>query len=150
MKKSLIVLGICIVAALAWYLLSPIWRVSVANDASPVTPLDGQSSVPVHVRIIAQAAFVPRAHDVQGNALLIEKNGKKILRFENFSTVNGPDLHIYLATGLGGKPYVDLGPIRATRGNVNYELDDSIDLATYRTVLVWCKPFGVLFGSASL
>ena len=158
-KKFMLAVGFCLIVAIAWYLISPIWRVKIADDVSPVSSSSGGSSMSAviaedhrqaQVHVLAEASFVPGAHAVEGKALLIEQSGKHILRFENFDTINGPDLHIYLATGLGGKPYVDLGPIRATHGNVNYELDDSIDLSTYRTVLVWCQPFGVLFSSASL
>lgn len=169
MKKILFVIGCVIIVTVAWYLLSPIWRVKIVNDVSPLAPSAISSSqdseamqsedsahsakqdMLATARIIAEAPFVRGAHDVQGKALLIEQNGKHILRFENFNTINGPDLYIYLSTGLGlqANSFIDLGRIKATRGNVNYALDDSVDITKYRTVMVWCKAFGVLFSSAS-
>ena len=72
------------------------------------------------------------------------------MRFENFESINGPELHIYLASSLSDKDIVDLGPIRGTKGNINYKVDASVDTAKYRYVLVWCKPFKILFSYAEL
>jgi hypothetical protein len=72
------------------------------------------------------------------------------LRFENFETINGPKLHIYLASDLSADDYIDLGEIKATKGNVNYEIPDGTDLEKYNKVLVWCRPFKVLFSYSEL
>jgi len=101
-------------------------------------------------QVIAQGMFMPRAHEVKGKALLISAEEKKILRFEDFETINGPNLHIYLSSDLGGNDYVDLGAIRATKGNVNYEVPSALDAKKYNKVLVWCVPFSVLFSYADL
>jgi len=101
-------------------------------------------------QLIAEGNFVSRAHEVAGRALLIEANGKKIIRFEDFETINGPDLRIYLSSSLGNEDFVDLGPIRATVGNVNYVLPDGVDTNRYDKVLVWCRAFRVLFSYADL
>ena len=45
---------------------------------------------------------------------------------------------------------IDLGIIKATKGNVNYEIPQDIDTTKYNKVLVWCKPFKVLFSYAEL
>jgi len=100
--------------------------------------------------ILSQAEFEARAHDVTGQALLINDQGILTLRFEDFETINGPDLHIYLSRDLKAKDYVDLGKIKATKGNVNYSIPRYTDVTKYHQVLVWCVPFGVLFSSADL
>lgn len=109
-----------------------------------------EDTMPEQVRVIAEAQFKPRAHDVSGKAVLIEQEGAHILRFEDFETINGPDVRIYLASDLSDQDIIDLGPIRATRGNVNYPLPDSVDLNHYTKVLVWCRAFSVLFSYAEL
>lgn len=114
-------------------------KVMVMDDAMPTTP-----------QLVAEALFKPRAHEVEGVAKLIEVDGKKVLRFEDFNTVNGPELHIYLSSELGNDDFIDLGIIKATKGNVNYEIPEGIDTEKYSKVLVWCKPFGVLFSYADL
>jgi len=173
MKKTLILLALVILAAIAWYLLSPIWRVQELDEVSPVAESAGMSSeqkeqyeeameemkdteirkeeeMPPTARVEAQASFVAKAHDVMGQALLIEQGTQKIIRFEDFETINGPNLHIYLAADLSASDFIDLGPIRATKGNANYTVPPGTDTAKYRHVLVWCVPFRVLFSAASL
>lgn len=101
-------------------------------------------------QIISQASFKPRAHEVSGTALLIEQNGQYTIRFENFETINGPDLKIYLSSDLGDDDYINLGNIKATKGNVNYSVPPGTDITKYRNVLVWCEAFSVLFSYAQL
>ena len=108
-----------------------------------------EDEMPPAAKLIAQAMFEPSAHDVAGKALIIEEGGTKILRFEAFETDPGPDLRIYLATDLDATDYIDLGPIKATKGDVNYEIDSGIDLSKYNVVLVWCRAFRVLFSYAT-
>jgi uncharacterized protein YxeA len=70
---------------------------------------------PSRAKLLAQGNFKPRAHDVAGKALLIEKDGQKIVRFENFETINGPDVDIYLASELSDDDIVNLGDLKATK-----------------------------------
>ena len=100
--------------------------------------------------ILAQAPMIARAHDVQGRAFLVQTGEQVVLRFEDLKTINGPDLRIYLSSGLNVDDTLDLGPIRATEGNVNYVLPPDADLAKYRNALIWCRAFGVLFSYAQL
>lgn len=109
-----------------------------------------EENMPHEARLVAEGQFMPRAHEVQGKAFLIEDDAKKIIRFESFKTINGPDLRIYLASDLSDKDVIDLGAIRATEGNVNYELSPSVDTVKYNKVLVWCRAFRVLFSYAEL
>jgi len=173
MKKGLIVIAIIVILAIAWYLIFPLFNVIEVQEDIPINDaMDAMSAeekaefneavdamkdqiiemsdvMPV-ASVIAQGAFKPRAHEVEGKALFIEVDGKQILRFEDFETINGPRLHIYLSSDVGDDDFIDLGKIKATRGNVNYELPENIDLEKYNKVLVWCVPFRVLFSYASL
>lgn len=119
------------------------------RESAGITTL-ATDAMPKVAHVVAEGLFVPRAHAVQGKAILIEQDGNTTLRFEDFDTINGPNLHVYLSADLEGKDYKDLGAIRATRGNVNYPVDAAIDTEKYRHVLVWCVPFGIVFSSASL
>lgn len=90
-------------------------------------------------------------HDAKGNALVVPlENSQQILRLEDFSSTNGPDLYVYLASDTGALDYVSLGRLKANNGNQNYDIPEGTDLAKYDTVLIWCKQFSVLFGSAEL
>ncbi len=90
-------------------------------------------------------------HNANGDAYAIPlEDGSTILRLENFAATNGPDLHIYLATDKRATDYIDLGKLKANKGNQNYGIPEGTDLETYSNVLIWCEPFRVLFGSAEL
>jgi len=90
-------------------------------------------------------------HDAKGNALVVPlENSQQILRLEDFSSTNGPDLYVYLASDTDASDYVSLGRLKANNGNQNYDITEGTDLAKYDTVLIWCKQFSVLFGSAEL
>ena len=46
--------------------------------------------------------------------------------------------------------FINLGRLKANNGNQNYEIPNGVNLAEYNQVLIWCKAFGVLFGSAEI
>jgi hypothetical protein len=72
------------------------------------------------------------------------------MRFENFKTINDPNLHIYLAKGIDAKEFIDLEKLRGTEGNINYTVPEGVDLSEYPIVVHWCVPFGVLFNYAEI
>jgi len=89
-------------------------------------------------------------HKTQGTARIITlDDGSSVLRLEDFKTTNGPDVYVYLATDDKATEFVDLGRLKANNGNQNYELPD-VDLSKYDKVLIWCKAFSILFGTAEL
>ena len=145
MKKKIIftILSILLLGV-AWWLISPLFIIKEVYEPSP------ENNLAINSKLILSGELQPKAHEVAGKVLILEQDNKKILRFENFETINGPDLRIYLSTDLSAKDYVDLGEIKATKGNVNYEIDDSIDLEKYNKVLIWCRAFSVLFSYADL
>lgn len=90
-------------------------------------------------------------HMVAGVAKVINlEDGRTFLRLENLKATNGPDLYVYLATGTDSSDIVNLGRLKGNIGNQNYEIPSGTDLAKYNTVLIWCKAFSTLFGSAKL
>ena len=90
-------------------------------------------------------------HDAQGDVYTIPlEDGSNVLRLENFQSTNGPDLFVYLSTDENASEFINLGALKANNGNQNYEIPDDTDLEKYNKVLIWCKSFSVLFGSAEL
>lgn len=142
---------IIIVAVLtAYYLISPLFRVIEVDEDFPVVTTNEVKDSQTEARVVTSSDFVASKHDVEGSAVLIENNSDRILRFEDFETVNGPNLHIYLASDQSAVDFVDLGPIKATKGNVNYEIPEDVDLEKYNTVVVYCVPFKAVFSFAEL
>jgi hypothetical protein len=92
-------------------------------------------------------------HFARGGARLIEiAPGKVTLRLEDFAVRNGPDLFVYLSPSDTGytKNAVELGRLKADRGNQNYRVPAGTDVGSFRSVVIWCKQFGVLFATAPL
>jgi hypothetical protein len=90
-------------------------------------------------------------HNAEGLAKVIRLNDDGIiLRLENFKATNGPDLYVYLATDNSASDFVNVGRLKGNIGNQNYNIPEGTDFSRYDTVLIWCKAFSVLFGSAQL
>lgn len=92
-------------------------------------------------------------HFARGKALIIETEpGVYILRVEEFSVRNGPDLFVYLSRNPDGweEDAVNLGDLKATDGAFNYEIPADLDLDEFQSAVVWCRRFAVLFGHATL
>ncbi len=137
-----------------------------ANSAT-VAPSPGETAAPgnssatpppisneVQPETLASGNFQDAAHKVSGQAQLIKIGDKAVLRLENFQTENGPDLQVYLIKNKTGSPqnndFENLGKLRSTQGNFNYELPDGLNPADFHSVSIWCKPFSVNFGFATL
>ena len=85
------------------------------------------------------------------------ENGKPLLRLEDFSTTNGPDLFVVLSSsaspeqdGLKNGAYLQLDALKGNVGNQNYELPADTELSQYKSVVIWCRTFNVVFGYAPL
>lgn len=89
-------------------------------------------------------------HKTQGTVKVIPTDSGSVLRLESFKTTNGPDLYVYLATDDKASNFVNLGTLKGSSGNQNYEIPVEVDLSKYNKVLIWCKAFSVLFGTAEL
>lgn len=91
-------------------------------------------------------------HNAEGRVVVIPlgDDGRSILRLEDFKSTNGPDLYVYLSTDKAASDFVNLGRLKGNMGNQNYEIPEGTDLEKYDTVLIWCKAFSVLFGSAEI
>ena len=89
-------------------------------------------------------------HHAKGQAKIIETGDETFLRFEMFEVTNGPDLRVYLTTDGDVKKGIQLDKLKGSTGDQNYVLGDDIDVELYDTVVIYCQPFGVYFGQASM
>jgi hypothetical protein len=92
-------------------------------------------------------------HFGRGTARLIETSpGSFTVRLESFAVRNGPDLYIYLSPSAKGydRDSIEIGRLKADKGNQNYPLKAGTDLSAVRSVVIWCKQFAVLFATAPL
>jgi hypothetical protein len=162
-RNAIIGLGIIAVAG-GWYAFRPerlfVDRTVNESLASVSLPAgtDGAMAAAA-TATLATGMFHSNAHDTMGNATVIDMGGgRRILRLTNFTTSNGPDVRIYLVAAADVQDdatvktagFVELGVMKGNIGDQNYEIPANVDLASYRTVTVWCRRFSVNFGSAPL
>lgn len=145
MRKLLLTLvsAVLLICAVffAYWTLSPVFTEKVVFDEMPVGAIASQA-----VDVVSTPA-----HPASGQVRIVTMaDGTRQIRFENYETLNGPDLFVYLASDLNASSFVNLGRIKGTKGDITYEIPEGIDLSKYPYVLTWCKAFSVLFNSADL
>jgi hypothetical protein len=126
-----------------------------ADTPETTEPASGTGAAGTEARVVSQGELrgADDFHFGEGKALLIESGtGQHTLRFEDFSVRNGPDLFVYLSTDAEGygDGSLELGELKATDGAFNYEVPSGTDLSNYKSAIVWCKEFAVLFAVAPL
>ncbi len=98
-------------------------------------------------------------HRGSGTAAIYQSpEGAHLLRLEDFSVTNGPDLRVLLAghpdpqnrDDVQGPGYIELGSLKGNIGNQNYEIPEGTDIGAQGSVVIYCKPFQVVFSVASL
>jgi hypothetical protein len=107
---------------------------------------------------LGAGTFRSLGHETSGRAAVLDLGaGRRLLRLEQLSTSNGPDLYVYLSTTPAGgsrdafdDDFASLGRLKANQGNQNYDIPGSVDLDRYRTVVIWCRRFTYAFGAAEL
>ncbi|MGH2723498.1 MAG: DM13 domain-containing protein [Actinomycetota bacterium] len=108
--------------------------------------------------VLVRGRFISLEHQSSGRAVVLRlAGGKRFLRFESFSTSNGPDLRVYLSAKPASedwrgydREFVDLGELKGNIGDQNYEIPADVDLDRYRSAVVWCRRFTVGFAVAPL
>ena len=156
MKKRFLFFGLAVVIGfLAWYWFRPeLLLVNASVDEKP--PESGQLGEAV---VLGEGRFHGVAHESAGTATIQQlSDGRRVLRFTEFTTSNGPALHVYLIAAndasdsatVSRVDTVDLGELKGNTGDQNYELPADVDLTRYRAVTVWCQRFSVNFATAPL
>jgi hypothetical protein len=99
------------------------------------------------------------AHRGEGTVLLIRlPDGRRFLRFERLKVTNGPDLYVYLSghpaprnrAQLHDAGAHEVALLKGNQGNQNYELPAGLDLGVFKSAVIYCKRFSVVFATAEL
>lgn len=99
---------------------------------------------------LAKGSFSNGIHAVSGDVKLVKnKDGNLFLAFENFKTDAGPDIRIYLSTDKTASDFTEISP-DVNVGTYQIPVPTAAKIGSQTFVLVWCKQFSVLFGSAEL
>lgn len=153
MKKIVIggaAVGLLVVAFVAWYVASPLFFDKIVNEEIPSVTNTNQTSPQVRVLYEGRFSDADSFHKTSGTVRVLEIDGKRYARFEDFATTNGPDLKVYVSSDSEATDYISLGDLKGNLGDQNYEIAQDIDFERYNRVLIWCEQFSVLFGRAHL
>ncbi len=119
-------------------------------------PMTGMEIEPT---VLGKGEFgqIDPVHGASGTATIYElPDGQRIVRLEDFSSTNGPELHVILTTGTAMETfadvgeYIDLGLLKGNVGNQNYEIPAELDLTSIKSIVIYCRPFHVVFSVADL
>jgi hypothetical protein len=161
-RASVLVAAVVLAVGLpvGWVLGSPLFIRTELAEVSPLAAIQPSSApnvsaAPAGARVVLQGDFqgADEFHFGSGKVLLVESApGRYTLRFEDFSVRNGPDLFVYLSPNPDGyaDDALELGPLKASDGSFNYEVPAGTDISRFRSALVWCRAFNVLFATAPL
>jgi Electron transfer DM13 len=157
MRKTLVIAAVTgIVGFVAgnafWYLASPLWIDRIVAEGLPAE---------LQMQMAAKGLFrdADGAHKGKGLATIFQTDaGSKVLRFTEFETTNGPDLKVWLvkagdiraSADVKASQWLSLGPLKGNIGDQNYVIPPDTNLSDYRSVVIWCEQFGVLFAAADL
>lgn len=157
MKKALLIAIVSGVVGFAagnafWYLASPLWIDRVVAEELPLE---------LQMKVVAKGMFrdADSAHHGKGVATLFQSNaGTNVLRFTAFEATNGPDLVVWLvkagavasSADVKASEWLSLGPLKGNIGDQNYVIPADARPGDYRSVVIWCEQFGVLFSAADL
>ena len=100
-----------------------------------------------------------RFHRGSGTATIHRlPDGSHVLRLETLDVTNGPALVVILSphpnpsssADVHQTGYVELAKLKGNKGNQNYTLPDGVDPTSFGSVVIYCKPFKVVFSVAPL
>jgi hypothetical protein len=138
----------------------------MANSAlQPITPLadDIQALPSMNGPVVSAEGDFTRIDPIRwaaGKATIYTlADNNKVLRFENFSMVNGPDLRVILSANsqpttieemMLNNLDLDLGALQGTLGSQNYNIPSSINIADYRSVVIFSRTLNLIYTVAPL
>ena len=135
--------------AFMWYAFSPLLFDEVVTETL------------AEAQVVAQGTFrdADRAHNGQGNAALVAlPGGGHEVQLSAFQVTNGPDLEVWLSAhpdpansaDVSGNEWLSLGRLKGNVGDQAYPVPAGTDVTAFKSVVIWCEQFGVLFSPAAL
>ncbi len=154
-KWILVLIGVPALAV-AWWAFRP-EKLFINQKVSEAAPA-ALSSEP---EALYTGKLEGKIHQTSGRATIYKnKDGKEYLRLSDFTTSNGPDVHVVLVRAedkaleqeivKSALEHVELGTLKGNQGDQNYDLPAAVDLNQYQAVAIYCERFHAIFGVARL
>jgi hypothetical protein len=162
--NQLLLLGTTSFAVCALSVSGYVAGVSANSPSTAVGPTSTQSNSDTTVAqsqpvALVSGTFVAGEKPTTGEARIVTEDGHRYLEIDAaFSTSNqGPDLHVLLDTperppqtyqNLGSA--INLGRLHDYKGAQRYPIPDTVNLTSFKSVVIWCRMANATFGYASL
>jgi hypothetical protein len=137
-------------------------KLNTSASSAPSTPMQPIASSRT---TIGSGTFVSGEHQTQGKVRIVTKGNKSFIQLDrSFKTSNmGPDLVVILhrssdvlstskapSYSLKAGDYIVISRLQKFSGSQSYLIPSRVDLAKYKSVVIWCRKFNATFGAASL
>jgi Electron transfer DM13 len=157
-----------LILSLASILIASSTKVTTAADTHVATKYSNNPRIQLAQSTEANTqvgSFVSGEHTTQGTASIIKNNGNSFLKLDqSFKTSDsGPDLFVILhrsdnvigstkppSYSLKKGDYVIIGRLKKFSGAQTYAIPKNINLADYKSAVIWCRKFNATFGAAKL
>jgi hypothetical protein len=123
------------------------WKVTVEQQVD--TPLIEPAPAGLaSAKVLGTATVYNVDREGQGTAKIYElPNGTRLIRLEDFFVSINSDLELRLSERPNPKstedavssPFKVVAPLKATVGNMNYEVPRDIDVSKYQSIVIWCE-----------
>ncbi|MGQ4646374.1 DM13 domain-containing protein [Lyngbya aestuarii] len=133
----------------------------ISAVAAPIFDSNGiqKTVVSAQPTALLSGTFVAAEAPTTGVARVVVEDGQRYLELDAaFSTTDmAPDLHVLLEpnatppktyANFGG--YVNLGRLEKVKGAQRYPIPDAINLANFKSVVIWCRMANATIGYAKL
>lgn len=123
-----------------------------------IETVEAMPEAPDQPSAIAAGSFVSVAHQGSGEVVALDLGADQgqIVRLVDLDVDNGPDLRLLLSPNADVQSsgdlgeYVELGKLKGNKGTQNYVVPEGVDVGDFQSVIVYCKPFHVVFNSANI
>ena len=153
-KWILVALGLPILVA-AWWAFRPEKSYEQESASQPRSP-----RTVILSRATQGCSKARRTKRAGAQPYIRPPMAEQYLRLTDFTTSNGPDVHVLLARSndeslkqeivKGQLDSVELGSLKGNQGDQNYDLPTSVELQKYNAVVIYCERFHAVFGVARL
>jgi hypothetical protein len=134
------------------------WRAVVEQqiDTPLVEPAPAELA---SAKVLGTAQMYDVDRDGEGTAKIYElPSGSRLIRLEDFFVSINSDLELRLyelttpktTDEIANAPFKVVAPLKATVGNMNYEVPADIDVSQYKSIVIWCEITRNAYAAASI
>ncbi len=155
LRRKIVLAGGLIVVAAAWAGCD-----TVVREELPFPKPSQQRLAQMPEKVLAQGRLkdADSSHRGSGGVTIYRlSKDTHLVRLEDIKVTYGPGLHVLLASHpapagpadlKGG--YLDLGALKGNIGSQNYPIPAGTDVSIFKSVVIYCIPFHVVFATATL